>query len=136
MLNAVRSDDAQKLLFENKITKKDPQFMNHLNKNILPKKEEWAISERIRKKLCAHNVDTTNYIEVSFRITKGNQFNRVEAYNLADLLDIVLDNSIYLFIFMHFCPGTMTTHAEKSGLFRKMAIYQDHFQNIKKKSRK
>ena len=25
--------------------------MNHLNKNILPGKEEWAISERIRKKI-------------------------------------------------------------------------------------
>ena len=69
--------------------------MNHLNKNILPRKEEWAISVRIRKKLCTHNVDTTNYVEVSFRITKDNQFNRVKAYNLADLLDIVLDNSIY-----------------------------------------
>ena len=63
-------DDAQKLLFENEITKKYPQFMNHSNKNILPRKEEWAISERIRKKLCTHYVDTTNYVEVSFRITK------------------------------------------------------------------
>ena len=66
-----------------------------MNKNILPRKEEWAISERIEKKLCTHNVNTTNYVEISFRITKDNQFNRVKAYNLPDLLDIVLDDSIY-----------------------------------------
>ena len=87
-------DDAQKLLFENEITKKYPQFMNHLNKNILPRKEERAISERIEKKLCTHNVAPTNYVAISFRIAKDNQFNRVKAYNLLDLLDIVLDNSI------------------------------------------
>ena len=33
-------DVAEKLLFENEITKKYPQFMNHLNKNILPRTEE------------------------------------------------------------------------------------------------
>ena len=38
---------------------------------------------------------TTNYVEISFRITKENQFNRVKAYNLPDYLDIVLDDSVY-----------------------------------------
>ena len=39
-------------------------------------------------------MNTTNYVEISFRITKGNQFNRVKAYNLPDSLDIVLDDSV------------------------------------------
>ena len=42
-------DNAEKLLFENEIIKKYPQFMNHLKKNILPRKEEWARSEAIKK---------------------------------------------------------------------------------------
>ena len=35
-----------------------------------------------------------NYAEMSFRLTKENQFNRVKAYNLPDLLDIILDDSV------------------------------------------
>ena len=40
-------------------------------------------------------MNTTNYAEVSFRITKENQFNRIKAYNLTGLLDIILDESDY-----------------------------------------
>ena len=40
-------------------------------------------------------MNTTNYVKISFRITKDNQFNRIKAYNLPDFLDIVLDDSVY-----------------------------------------
>ena len=87
--------EAEKKLFEDETTAKYPQFVQHVKKNILRRKEEWAISERIENNLSTHNVNTTNYVEISFRITKDNQFNRVKAYNLPDLLDIVLDDSVY-----------------------------------------
>ena len=65
-------------MFEDETTAKYPQFVQHIKKNILPKKEEWAISERIENHLSKHNVNTTNYVEISFRITKYNQFNHVK----------------------------------------------------------
>ena len=86
--------EAEKRLFEDETTAKYPQYVQHIKKNILQRKEEWAISERIENPLSTHNVNTTNYVEISFRITKDNQFNRVKAYNLPDLLDIVLDDSV------------------------------------------
>ena len=69
--------EAEKRLFEDETTAKYPQYVQHIKKNILQRKEEWAISERIENHLSTHNVNTTNYVEISFRITKGNQFNRV-----------------------------------------------------------
>ena len=85
----------KKSLLENATIKKYPQLCKHLVSDILPRKEDWALTTRIEKKLTTHGVNTTNYAEISFRITKENQFNRVKAYNLADLLDIILDDSIY-----------------------------------------
>ena len=64
-------DDAQKLLFENDITKKYPQFMNHLNKNILPRKEEWAISERIMWPICLTLSLITQFIMYSDALTSA-----------------------------------------------------------------
>ena len=87
--------EAEKRLFEDETTAKYPQYVQHIKKNILPRKEEWAISERIENHLSTHNVNTTNHGEISFRVTKDNQFNRVKAYNLPDFLDIVLDDSVY-----------------------------------------
>ena len=71
------SRNQKKSLFEDEATAKYPQFVQHIKKNLLPRKEEWAISERIENHLSKHNVNTTNYVEISFRITKDNQFNRV-----------------------------------------------------------
>ena len=45
--------------------------------------------------LPTHSTNTSNYIEASFRLTKDGQFNRTKAYNLPDLLDIILDDSVY-----------------------------------------
>lgn len=82
-------------LLSHKTAHKYPQFLEHVKNDILPRKSEWALSERIEKKLSTHNINTTNYVEVSFRLTKDNQFNRVRCYNLVDLLDMILDDSSY-----------------------------------------
>ena len=84
--NGKEYQDAEKQLFGDDTTIKYPQFIQHIQKDILPRKEEMAISERIENNLSTHNVNTTNYVEISFRLTKDNQFNRVKAYNLPGLL--------------------------------------------------
>ena len=86
--------EAEKRLFEDETTAKYPQYVQHIKKNLLPRKE-WAMSERIENHPSTHNVNTTDYVEICFRITKDNQFNRFKAYNLPDFLDIVLDDSVY-----------------------------------------
>ena len=88
-------EEKEKELFDDATVKKYPQFVAHIKNDILTRKPEWALSERINSKLPTHNTNTTNYVEVSFRLTKDNQFNRVRAFNLADLLDIILDDSAY-----------------------------------------
>ena len=82
-------------LLQNATVAKYPQFPRHVQNDILTRKAEWAVSERIERNLSTHNINTTNYVEVSFRLTKDSQFNCVRAYNLPDLLDIVLDDSVY-----------------------------------------
>ena len=87
--------DKKTHLLENSKIQKYPKLRNHLITDILPRKQKWALTTRIENKLSTHNVNTTNFVEISFRITKENQFNRIKSYNLADLLDIILDDSIY-----------------------------------------
>ena len=72
-----------------------PNYIKHLEKSYFKRKEAWAISVRNDKKLPTHSTNTSNYIESSFRITKDKQFNRTKAFNLAELLDVVLDDSAY-----------------------------------------
>ena len=72
---------------------KYPRLLKHVREDIQPRKEEWSLTTRFEKNYSTHNLNTTNYVEVSFRITKENRFNLVKAFNLADLLDIILDDS-------------------------------------------
>ena len=72
-----------------------PNFMNHLKKAYFERKDDWAICVRNYEKLPTHSTNTSNYVEASFRLTKDGQFNRTKAYNLSDLLDILLDDSVY-----------------------------------------
>ena len=68
-------------------------FKAHMEDGILPRKAEWSLRERYEKQLPTHNQNTSNYVEYSFRMTKDIQFNRLKAYNLTDLVDIILDDS-------------------------------------------
>ena len=86
-------DEAIETMEENDIYEKYENFKNHFETNILPRQKEWAIKERINKKLPTHGQNTTNYVEYSFRVTKDIQFSRLKAYNLVDLVDICLDDS-------------------------------------------
>ena len=74
---------------------KYPNFIDHLEKSYFQRKHTWAISVRNDEEVPTHSTNTSNYVEASFRITKDGQFNRTKAFNLVDLLDIVLDNSTY-----------------------------------------
>ena len=72
-----------------------PKYIAHLQNTYFTRKDAWAISVRQDEKLPTHSTNTSNYIEASFRITKDGQFNRTKAFNLADLLEVLLDDSAY-----------------------------------------
>ena len=80
-------------IIDHELTKKYPNFLSHLERQYLDRKEKWALYYRYCEELPTHNVQTSNYVEASFRVRKDIQFNRTKAYNLPDLLDILLDNS-------------------------------------------
>ena len=75
--------------------KKYPAFKSHIEQDVLPRKDSWSLLYRIHQRLPTSSVNTTNYVESSFRWTKEYQFNRHRAYNLLDLLKIVMDDSQY-----------------------------------------
>ena len=72
---------------------KYPLYQRHLIKDTFPKMNEWSIARRVLERLPTSNNNTTNLVECSFRYTKDIQFNRLRAFNLPDLLSLVLDNS-------------------------------------------
>ena len=67
--------------------------MKHLEEDILPRRDKWSLLYRINEHLPTSSINTTNIVESSFRWTKENQFNRHRAYNLLDLLKVVMDDS-------------------------------------------
>ena len=87
--------DAEKELKEHSLYEKYPAFRKHIEVDVLPRKDLWSLLFRVKEKLPTSSVNTTNYVESSFRWTKESQFNRHRAYNLLDLLQIVMDDSQY-----------------------------------------
>ena len=49
---------------------KYPLFQNHVETEVLPRKDEWSLLYRVKEKLPTSSVNTTNYVESSFRWTK------------------------------------------------------------------
>ena len=84
----------EELLADSKCIKY-PMFIEHLQISYFNRKQTSAISVRNEEKLPTHSTNTSNYIEASFRITKDRQFNRTKAFDLVELLDVVLDDSVY-----------------------------------------
>ena len=72
---------------------KYPLYQKHLEENTLPKMGAWSLATRVIENLPTSNNNTNNLVETSFRYTKDIQFNRLRAFNLVDLLSLVLDNS-------------------------------------------
>ena len=70
-----------------------PQFQEHMMKDTLPKIKSWSISRRVADNLPTSNQNTNNLVESSFKYTKDIQFNRLRAFNLVDMLSLVLDKS-------------------------------------------
>ena len=71
-----------------------PKYQKYLEK-VLTRKNEWSMEFRLRECLATGNINTTNFAEVSFRLTKDLKFNRHRAHNLLDFLSIVMDKSSY-----------------------------------------
>ena len=72
---------------------KYPQFQKHLIKDTFPKMKAWSLSRRIADHLPTSNQNTNNIVESSFKYTKDIQFNRLKAFNIVDMLSLVLDKS-------------------------------------------
>ena len=83
------------ILLSDETCRRCERYIKHLEKAYFKRKKSWAICVRNDEKLPTHSTNTSNYIESSFRITKDRQFNRTKAFNLAELLDVVLDDSSY-----------------------------------------
>ena len=80
-------------MYSDPIMHKYPQYQRHLMKDTFPKMEAWSINRRIADHLPTSNQNTNNLVESSFRFVKDIQFNRLKAFNLADMLSLVLDKS-------------------------------------------
>ena len=80
-------------LFKDSIVNKYPQFIRHLEVNTLPKLPAWSIARRIHDNLPTNNNNTNNYVESSFRFVKDIQFNRHRAFNLPDMMKLIMDSS-------------------------------------------
>ena len=70
-------------------------YAQHINEKILPRRDEWSLLFQIESQLPTNNVNTSNYAEVSFRVTKDLKFNRHRASNQLELLTIECDDSAY-----------------------------------------
>ena len=81
------------MMYADPVCIKYPQYQGHLMRDTFPKMDAWSLAHRITNKLPTSNNNTNNLVECSFRYTKEDQFNRHKAYNLPDLLSILLDNS-------------------------------------------
>ena len=91
--NSELFSEAKEEFFDDEAVNRHPNFVNHVDNDLLPRYKEWAMCERIKKKLPTHGNNTTNYVETSFGLTKNKIIDRTKAFNLCDTLDIVLDNS-------------------------------------------
>ena len=69
----------------------NPQYQPHLEQDTFPKFEAWSLAKRSSLPTSSNN--TNNYVEASFRYTKDIQFLRQKAFNLPDLLSILLSKS-------------------------------------------
>ena len=81
------------MLYADPVCNKYPQYQAHLMRDTFPKMEAWSLAHRVVNRLPTSNNNTNNLVECSFRYTKEDQFNRHKAYNLPDLLSILLDRS-------------------------------------------
>ena len=80
-------------LYADDIVNKYPQFVKHLRRDIFPKMKAWSLERRISECLPTGNNNTNNLVESSFRYVKDIQFNRLRAFNLTEMVSLILDRS-------------------------------------------
>ena len=80
-------------LYADETVNKYPQFIKHLIRDTLPKMKSWSLERRITDRLPTGNNNTNNLVESSFRYVKDIQFNRIRAFNLTDMMSLVMDRS-------------------------------------------
>ena len=80
-------------LYADDTVNKYPQFFHHLQKHTLPKIKAWSVQRRIAECLPTNSHNTNNLVESSFRYVKDIMFNRLRAFNMTEMLSIVLDRS-------------------------------------------
>ena len=85
--------DSLEDLYADETCNKYPQFVQHLRKDTFPKIQAWSLQRRISDRLPTGNNNTNNLCESSFRYVKDIQFNRLRAFNLTDMLSLVMDRS-------------------------------------------
>ena len=85
--------DNLEVLLEDTICQKYPHYISRIEDDLMPKQREWSISARNHENAPTHGCNTNNYVEVSFRITKDEQFGRTKCINICEALEPLLDNS-------------------------------------------
>ena len=85
-------DSYENKMRENQVFQKYINYQKYVD-NLLERKDEWSLLFRINKKLPTSNQNTTNICETSFRREKEEVFNRHRAYNLTDMVRMVVDSS-------------------------------------------
>ena len=79
-----RSDNVSNML---------PNFQTHIHRLYAHRIETWALFSRLERQLPTRGSNTNNYCEASMKTTKENQFGRVRTFNLAELLQVICDDS-------------------------------------------
>ena len=89
----VELSDRLEDLYADETVNKYPEFIKHLRRDTFPKLKAWSLQRRIADSLPTGNNNTNNLVESSFRYVKDVQFNRIRAFNLTDMLSLVMDKS-------------------------------------------
>ena len=74
-------EQAESDFFDDELTNKYPSFISHINRQYIPRKEKWTLYIRNSLQLPTHSVNTSNFVEASFRILKEFTLNRTKVSN-------------------------------------------------------
>ena len=73
------------------MTERYPQFYTHISESYLHRVHKWALYSRLELQLPTGGANTSNLVEASFRVLKDFIFKRQKAYNLTELLDVLVE---------------------------------------------
>ena len=79
-------DDAVDKMKESQEYNKYENYKKYMEDKVMPRNKEWSLLHRITSQLPTNNVNVTNYVETSFRVTKELKFNRHRAHNLVEMV--------------------------------------------------